>query len=129
VQGAAPPPDVDLPRQREIVDAFIAAARGGNIDELVAVLDPDVVLRADTGAAPSDEVHGAREVAGRALMFSHLAPFARRALVNGTPGIVTVRDGEPLAVMGITIAHEKIVALDILADPERLAGLDVTILD
>jgi RNA polymerase sigma-70 factor (ECF subfamily) len=130
VQGTAPAPDADTIRQREVVDAFLAAARGGDFDALLAVLDPDVVLRADTGAGPagvSRLVRGARAVAERALTFQRLARFARPALVNGAVGVVTVPDGEPVAVMGFTIRRGKIVEIDILADPARLRRLDIAI--
>ncbi|KEF07077.1 MULTISPECIES: sigma-70 family RNA polymerase sigma factor [Streptomyces] len=125
VRGTATP-DTDLARQREVVDAFMAASRGGDFEALVAVLDPDVVLRADTGAGfpgLAATARGAREVAGRAFMFRRFAHFARPALVNGAMGIVTVADRGPVSVMGLTIAGGKIVAIDILADPERLRGL------
>ena len=125
-------PTRDLDRQREVVDAFLAASRGGDFDALLAVLDPDVVLRAEGGAAPafaSREVRGARAVAERALSFSRLAEHARPALVNGTVGLVTAPNGQPVAVMGLTIANGKIVEMDILADPERLRRLDFAFLE
>ncbi|HEV8582148.1 MAG TPA: RNA polymerase sigma factor SigJ [Thermoanaerobaculia bacterium] len=133
VRGAAPVPDADLTRQREVVGAFLAAARGGDFDALLAVLDPDVVLRADRGAAPPGalrEIRGARAVAEQALTFARLAQSARGVLVNGAPGIVSwLPDGRPLSVMGFTVARGKIVAIDILADPARLRQLDLTDLD
>lgn len=132
VQGATPAPDTDLARQREVVDAFLAASRGGDFEGLLAVLDPEVVLRADAGAAPdglSKLVRGARAVVEQALTFSGFAPFARPALVNGTPGLVTAQGGQPLAVMGFTLAHGKIVEINILADLARLSRLDLSILD
>lgn len=133
VQGTATVPDADLGRQREVVEAFLAAARGGDFEALVAVLDPDVVLRADAGAglagAMSKVVHGAAAVAGNALMFHRTARLARPALVNGAAGIVSVEDGRPVGVMGFTISDGKIVAIDILADPVRLARLDLAVLD
>ena len=132
VRGAAPVPDPDLERQREVVDAFMAASREGDFDALVAVLDPNVVLRADGGAERaglSKEVRGARAVAEQALLFRHLGEFARPALVNGAAGLVTAPDGKPFSVLGFTIAHGKIVEMDILADPERLRELDLTVLD
>jgi RNA polymerase sigma-70 factor (ECF subfamily) len=133
VQGAATVPDPDLGRQREVVDAFLAAARGGDFEALVAVLDPDVVLRADAGAglgaAVSKVVHGAAAVAGNALMFHRAARQARPALVNGAAGLVTVENGRLVGVMGFTIRDGKVVALDILADPVRLARLDLAVLD
>ena len=132
VRGAAPAPDPDLERQREVVDAFMAASREGDFDALVAVLDPDVVLRADGGALRADlskEVRGAQEVASQALMFRRMGEFARPALVNGAPGLVTVPEGKPFSVLGFTIVDGKIVEMDILADPERLSQLDLTVLD
>jgi RNA polymerase sigma factor (sigma-70 family) len=132
VQGAAAAPDADLSRQREVVDAFIAAARGGDLEGLVAVLDPDVVLRADTGARHAGalrEIHGARAVGEQALTFKRMSRFARPALVNGAMGVVAAPDGQPTSVMGLTIVRGMIVEIDILADPERLRRLDLTLLD
>lgn len=131
LQGA-PVPDTDPVRQRAVVDAFLAAARGGDFDALVAVLDPDVVLRADTGALPagaSTMVRGAETVAGRVLGYARLARFAQRALVNGAAGVVAISEGQLLSVMGVTIRQGTIVEIDILADRERLAGLVVENLD
>jgi RNA polymerase sigma factor (sigma-70 family) len=130
VQGERTVPDADLGRQREVVDAFMAAARGGDFTALVAVLDPDVVLRADMGAAPgaSREVRGAEAVAGQALMYTRLGVLAQPALINGVPGAVSVRDGKTIAVGAYTVSGGKIVAIDILADPERLSQLDLTVL-
>jgi RNA polymerase sigma-70 factor, ECF subfamily len=127
VQGSAPVPDTDLSRQREIVDAFLAAARDGDFDALVSLLDPDVVLRADNGAVPGGGarlVQGARNVAAGALSFSRLARFARPALVNGAAGLVAAPEGQPFSVLGFTITDGKIVEIDILADPDRLRRLD-----
>ena len=127
--GTAPAPDADLARQREIVDAFLAAAREGDFGALLAVLDPDVVLRADAGAGPmgpSRLVHGSRAVAGQTLGFARFARFARPVLVNGTPGLIAAPDGQPISVMGVTIRGDKIVEIDVLADPERLRRLDLT---
>ncbi|MFD0205550.1 MULTISPECIES: sigma-70 family RNA polymerase sigma factor [Saccharothrix] len=131
VQGGAPVPD-DLPRQREVVDAFTAAARGGDFEALLAVLDPDVVLRVDFGALKPDltaVVRGAEEVARRALMFRQPAGVSFRVLVNGGMGILTAPGGTPASVMGFTVSGGRIVAIDVLADPERLAGLDLSALD
>ncbi|HEY1687553.1 MAG TPA: sigma-70 family RNA polymerase sigma factor [Solirubrobacteraceae bacterium] len=132
VRGAAPVPDADLDAQWEVVDAFLAAARDGNFDALVAVLDPDVVLRADGGALSgmSHRVQGAEAVASQALMFRQTESTVQftRALINGAAGIVSVRDGRPFTVLGYTIKGGQIVEIDILADPERLAQLDLTIL-
>jgi len=132
VQGENTVPDADLDTQREVVDAFLAAARDGDFDALVAVLDPDVVLRADLGALPgggSREVRGAAAVAGQALTYSQLGLLVQPALVNGAAGAVSTRDGEPFSVGGFTVRGGKIVEIDILADPERLRQVDLTILD
>jgi RNA polymerase sigma factor (sigma-70 family) len=132
VRGAAPSPDTDLARQREVVKAFLLASRGGDFEALLAVLDPDVVLRADSGlvrAGLSREVRGARAVAEQAFTFSRLSPFARPALVNGAAGVVVAPGGKPYAVMGFTVRGGKIVEIDILVDPERLSQLDPAILE
>jgi RNA polymerase sigma-70 factor (ECF subfamily) len=129
VQGAVTP-DVDLDRQWDVVEAFLAAARDGDFDALVAVLDPDVVLRADAGALPmSQEIRGAERVAGQAFMWSRVDLTMRRALVNGAAGMVTLRDGRPFSVAAVTVRNGRIVELDFLADPERVAQLDLTVLD
>jgi RNA polymerase sigma factor (sigma-70 family) len=121
-------PDADLETQRKVVEAFMAASREGDFDALVAVLHPDVVLRADAGAG-APVVRGAREVAGRALFFSRRGLVVRLALVNGAIGAVSTRDGELFAVAGMTIRGGRIVEMDILADRDRLARLDLTFLD
>ncbi len=129
VQGA-PTPDVDLTRQREVVDAFFAAARDGDFDALVAVLDPDVVLRSDGGPTRPDAtvlVHGAAEVAGRATGYSRLSPYVRPALVNGVAGVVVAPRGRPFSVMAFTVRGAQIVEIDVLVDPERLGRLDLPI--
>jgi RNA polymerase sigma-70 factor (ECF subfamily) len=122
VRGQAPEPDADLTRQQEVVAAFLAASRSGDLDGLLAVLDPDVALRVDQGAG-IHVVRGAAAVAGQALTFARLAPFARPAVVNGTAGVVTVVDGRVVSVMAVTVRDGRIVELDILADSDRLAGL------
>ena len=120
-------------RQREVVDAFLAAARDGDFDALLAVLDPDVVLRADGGVARAGVVaRGARRrrrSRGRRSASGGWRASARRALVNGDAGLVALPGDEPFAVIGFTIADGRIVEIDILADPERLRRLDVTVLD
>jgi RNA polymerase sigma factor (sigma-70 family) len=131
VQGATVP-DTDLAGQREVVDAFFAAARDGDFDALVAVLDPDVVLHSDGGAArpgASMVVHGAEAVAARAFTYARLSPFVRPALVNGAAGVVVAPHGRPFSVMGFTVAGGKIVEIDAIADPERLRRLDLAVLD
>ncbi len=122
-------PDADLDAQREVVEAFLAAARDGDFDRLVAVLDPDVVLRADFGAAASREVRGATAVIGQATFYSQLGLEMKPALINGAVGVVTTRDGRPFSVGGFTVRHGRIVEMDWLADPVRLRELDLTILD
>ncbi|MFI0742843.1 RNA polymerase sigma factor SigJ [Streptomyces sp. NPDC021100] len=130
VQGSAPAPDPDLGRQRRVVDAFLAAARGGDLDALVDLLDPDVVARSDGGAARTfNVVRGAEAVARQASRFARVAEAARPALVNGAAGVVATAGGTPFSVMAFTVVADRIVALDILTDPERLAALDLAVLD
>ncbi|AZP21927.1 sigma-70 family RNA polymerase sigma factor [Streptomyces aquilus] len=130
VKGAAPSAEPDLGRQRQVVEAFMSAARGGDFEALLAVLDPDVVLRADSGAlvggaAVSKLVRGARPVAEQAMLFRQFAQFAELALVNGAIGVFNAQEGQLLSVMGVTVVDGRITELHILADPERLARLDV----
>jgi RNA polymerase sigma factor (sigma-70 family) len=132
VQGEAPAPDPDLGRQREVVDAFFAAARDGDFDRLVAVLDPDVVLRADRGGRRPDAVQtlrGSRTVASQARRYAHLADSTRPALVNCAVGAVVAPGGRPFAVIGFTVARGRIAEIDILADPARVRELDLTVLE
>jgi RNA polymerase sigma factor (sigma-70 family) len=132
VQGETTVPDPDVDTQREVVDAFLAAAREGDFEALLVVLDPDVIQRTDVGALPigaSGVDHGAATVARQAIAFSRPDLEVRRALVNGAAGIVTLRDGKPFAISGFTIRKRRIVEIDILADPERLNQLDLPILD
>lgn len=129
VRGAAPAPDADLTAQWEVVEAFLAAARDGDFDALVAVLDPDVVLRADGGLTGlSQHVQGAETVARQALMWSRVDLTMRRALINGAAGMVAFLHGEPFSIAAVTVRNGKIVELDFLADPERIARLDLTVL-
>ena len=129
VQGERTAPDPDLDRQREVVDAFLAAAREGDFDALVAILDPDVVLHADLGGGVTQEIRGAEAVARRAQAFSRLDLLVRPALINGAVGAVSMRDGRPFSVGAVTVRDGRIVELDFLSDPERLARLDLTVLD
>jgi RNA polymerase sigma-70 factor, ECF subfamily len=132
VQGAAAVPDTDLTRQREVVDAFFAASREGDFEALVAVLDPDVVVRSDGGVArpgASFVMRGAEEVAASALTFRRLSPFVRPALVNGAAGVVVAPHGRPFSVLAFTVRNGKIVEIDAIADSERLARLDLAGLD
>ncbi len=130
VQGATEP-DRDLLRQRQVVDAFLAAAREGDFDALLTVLDPDVALRVDAGAlAGAKVVRGAAAVAEQALAFGRrYGPIARRVLVNGAAGVVATDAGRTYSVVGFTLRRGKIGEIDILADPERLGRLDLGALD
>jgi RNA polymerase sigma factor (sigma-70 family) len=116
-------PDVGLDAQHEVVDAFLAAARDGDFERLVAALDPDVVLRADMGPGRWREVRGREAVAGQAGAFSQLGLETRPAVVNGVAGTVALRDGRPFSVSAVTVRDGRIVAMDILADPDRLDRL------
>ncbi|WP_037312415.1 sigma-70 family RNA polymerase sigma factor [Amycolatopsis orientalis] len=129
LQGSPTVPDADLARQREVVDAFFAAARGGDFDSLVSVLDPDVVLRAEGGVVPAGttrSVRGAATVASQALMFRQAGTggVLRPVLVNGVAGMVVTRDGVPQTLFAFTVVAGKIAAIDLIADPDRLATLD-----
>jgi RNA polymerase sigma factor (sigma-70 family) len=132
VRGTQPPaPDPDLARQRDVVDAFFLAARRGDFDALVALLDPDAVLRADFGArrrAASRVVHGAAAVAGQALMAALPTAHLHPALVNGAAGVVVTVAGRPFAVMGFTVAGGRIVEIDAIADPERVRRIAAAVL-
>jgi RNA polymerase sigma-70 factor, ECF subfamily len=129
VKGERAVPDPDLERQREVVDAFLAAAREGDFDGLLAILDPDVVLRADLGGGVTREVRGALAVAEQAQAYSQLGLTVVPALINGAVGAITTRDGRPFSVGAITVSDGRIVEMDFLADPERLARLDLTVLE
>jgi RNA polymerase sigma factor (sigma-70 family) len=122
-------PDADLGAQREVVDAYIAASREGDFERLVSLLDPDVVLRADFGRDSGlQEVRGIEAVLQRATFYSRMGLDMRPALVNGAVGGVALRDGRPFSVGAFTIRDGKIVELDFLVDPVRLAALDLTVL-
>ncbi|MEU8622006.1 sigma-70 family RNA polymerase sigma factor [Streptomyces sp. NPDC048623] len=138
VQGATPAtPAPDATRQREVVNAFLAASQGGDFDGLLAVLDPDVVLRVDAGtltgaltgvptAAASKLVRGAEAVTAQALTFARFRHSSRPVTVNGAAGLVSLVDGAPVGLMAFTIVEDRIVRIDIVANPERLAALGVT---
>jgi RNA polymerase sigma-70 factor, ECF subfamily len=127
VRGAAPVPDADLTTQWEVVEAFLAAARDGDFDALIAVLDPEVVLRADFGLAGIPlHVQGAETIASRALLWSRVDLTMRRVLINGAAGVVTFLHGRPFSIAALTVKEGKIVEIDFLADPERIAQLDLT---
>ena len=127
VRGAAPVPDPDLTAQWEAVEAFLAAAREGDFDALVAVLDPDIVLRADGGLTGiSQHIRGAETIASQALLWSRIDLTMRRALINGAAGIVAFRRGRPFSIAAVTVKNGKIAEIDFLADPDRIAQLDLT---
>jgi RNA polymerase sigma-70 factor (ECF subfamily) len=127
VRGAAPAPDVDLARQREVVDAFLAASRSGDFDALLAVLDPDVVFRVDAGAdspLARQPVTGAEAVARTVLARgSRFAPLARPAVVNGVAGLIIGPERRPIAVVAMTVAGGKVATIDLVIDPDKLRGL------
>jgi ketosteroid isomerase-like protein len=129
VEGVATTPDADLGEQREVVDAFFAAARHGDFEALVAVLDPDVVARADGGPGASVITRGAAAVAGNAMAYAQPPEISRPVLVNGVPGVVVAPAGRVVSVLAFTVRGGKVVALDALTDPERLGRLDLTALD
>ncbi|NUT94508.1 MAG: DUF4440 domain-containing protein, partial [Saccharothrix sp.] len=131
VRSGTPVPD-DLSRQREVVSAFMAAARGGDFDALLAVLDPDVVLRVDFGALKPDRpavVRGAAAVASQAIMFSSLERQGRQVLVDGGLALLSTQDGEPKSLLGMTVSGGRIVAMHVLADPDRVRDLELTELE
>ena len=124
--GSATEAETDPARQREVLGAFLAASRDGDFAGLLAVLDPDVVLRADGGSGPfgpSRLLRGASEVAAQAMSYAPMARFAQPVLVNGSPGHLIARDGRPLVVIGVTSRNGKITEINILADPDRLSRL------
>jgi RNA polymerase sigma-70 factor (ECF subfamily) len=129
VRAQAPVPDPDLARQRAVVDAFFAASRNGDFDALVAVLDPDVVLRSDGGTARprlTMVLRGTDAVAGQALASGRLSPFVRPALINGAAGVVVAANERTLFIMAFTVTGGRIAAIDVIADPDRLATVDLT---
>jgi RNA polymerase sigma-70 factor (ECF subfamily) len=132
VRGGRKVPEADRARQKEVVEAFLAASRNGDFDALIAALDPDVVLRADRVAARSKvalEIRGASAVVKRARAYSGGAPSTRLLLVNGTVGAAWYQDGQPVVVFAYTVEDRKIVEIEMIADPERLRRLDLAALD
>ena len=124
-------PDRDVARQREVVDAFFAAAQGGDFDALVAVLDPDVVSRIDAGAGaliPSGVLHGAATVARQTLAIASIAAPKHPVLVNGAAGVIITLGGQPVAVMGFTVSGGKVVEINSIVDPDRIRRLDLSVL-
>jgi RNA polymerase sigma factor (sigma-70 family) len=128
VQGARPEPDVGLSAQRRVVDAFLAAAREGDFDALLELLDPEVVLRVDAGPGSTlarPPIVGAEAVIAEAQRWSAMAPLSRPAIVNGAAGAVVGRPGRPFAVLGFTVANGRITALDFVVDPAKLARVTI----
>jgi RNA polymerase sigma-70 factor, ECF subfamily len=132
IQGTAKVPNPDLARQRQVVEAFLAASRSGDMNALLAVLDPDVVRRTDRAPLPAGiaaEIRGARAVAEETRTNSQRARFAQPALVNGAPGIVVGKRGQLELVLRLTIRDQKITEIDVITDPARLRQLDLAILE
>ena len=132
LRGGATVPDSDLTRQHEVVEAFLAAARRGDFEALLAALDPDVLVRADRAAVPAGatrEVRGARAVAEQALLFSRRARFAQPAFVNGAIGVVVAPRGQLIMVMAFKFTSQRIAEVDIIADPAHLRQIDLAVLD
>jgi RNA polymerase sigma factor (sigma-70 family) len=125
VRDGAPAPDPDLTRQRAVVDAYFAASRDGDLDALVAVLDPDVVLRAHRSDGDPLELHGAAQVAEGAMHARRFAPYVRAALINGAAGVVAFDGDRPFAVLAFTVINDHAVAIDVFNDPELVAKLDL----
>jgi RNA polymerase sigma factor (sigma-70 family) len=129
VQGASPTPDADLAEQRRVVEAFTRAARGGDLAALIEVLDPDVVVRTDGGTLrPSMVLRGREAVAKGAMAFQRLGAHSVDAIINGAPGAVAMLDGKPISMAVFTVAGGRVVEMNILADPERIARMDLTVL-
>jgi RNA polymerase sigma-70 factor (ECF subfamily) len=125
VRETAPAPDRDLTRQHAVVEAYFAAARDGDLDALVAVLDPDVVLRAHRRDGNPFELRGAARVAQGAMTARRFAPYVRPALINGAAGVVAFDGGRPFAVLACTVVRDRAVATDVFNDPELVAKLNI----
>ncbi|MFF1878582.1 sigma-70 family RNA polymerase sigma factor [Leifsonia sp. NPDC058230] len=126
--SSAPTPDPDLARQRQVVDAFFAAAREGDFEALIGVLAPDVVLRSDGGSGrpvATEIIRGATALARQAVTWGQLSPFAHPALVNGAAGVVVAPKKQPVSIMAFVVQNGRIAAVDVLADPERLRTLEL----
>lgn len=126
VQGSAPKPDPDLAEQRRVVDAFLAAARAGDFDALIAVLDPDVVFRIDTPAQDRAPIEGAEAVANQILTRGRpFAPMGRPAIVNGGAGVIVMPGKRPFAVVGFTVVGGRIAEIDVIANPAKLRTVEI----
>jgi RNA polymerase sigma-70 factor, ECF subfamily len=124
--------DADLPRRRKVVEAFLAASRGGDFEALLTLLDPDVVLHADRFVGPSPApvvLRGVESVRQGALLASDRARASELVLVDGAPGLLMVREGRPAVVLAFRVDDDRITGIDVIADPERLAGLELAVLD
>jgi hypothetical protein len=122
-------PDPDLVQQREVVEAFLAALRAGDFEGLLAVLDPDVVVRADMASGAPTEIRGAAVWAKGAVAYGHMARLTQPALVDGAIGVVMAPQGRVVRALQFTIAHGKITAIEVIGNPARLGELDVSIVD
>ena len=122
-------PDADLARQREVVEAFVAALRAGDFEGLLAVLDPDLVVRADMPGAPRSEIRGAAAWAKGAISYGHLVQLTQFALVNGAIGVVVAPKGRLVRALSFTIANGKITKIEVIGNPARLSELDVSFVD
>ena len=130
VRGARPEPDAEPGARRAVVDAFLAAARGGDLETLVSLLAPDVVVRIDSGTVrPRTVLEGREAVAQGAMTFARVAELTRPALVNGLPGAAAFRDGRVVSVAAFTVTDGQITALEIVSDPERIGRIDPAVLD
>ena len=129
IRGANTTPDADAAAQHEVVEAFLAAARHGDFDALVAMLDPDIVRREDTGTGTIVELRGAENVARKAKAFAQLGLVVRPALVNGAAGWVALLDGDVYAIVALTLQNGRIATMDVLLDRARLARLDLSVFD
>ncbi|MEV5717511.1 sigma-70 family RNA polymerase sigma factor [Amycolatopsis mediterranei] len=130
VKGGAPA-DPDLPRRRKVVEAFLAASRGGDFEALLALLDPDVVLHADRFAGPTPApvvLRGVESVRRGAILASERARASELALVDGAPGLLMVREGRPAVVLAFRVGDDRITGIDVIADPDRLAALELAVL-
>jgi RNA polymerase sigma-70 factor (ECF subfamily) len=132
VRGTSGVPEARLGRQRKVAEAFLAASRGGDLTALLAVLDPDVILNADAKASPGGvptTLHGAAVVANGARAASRYSRFSRLALVNGSPGVLLAPRGRLALALAFTIPEDRITQIDVIADPDHLASLELAVLD
>jgi len=129
VRGGATAPGPEMAKQREVIEAFVSALRAGDFEGLLAVLDPDLVVRADMAPGASTEIRGAAAWARGAVAYGHLAQMTRPAFVNGAIGIVVAPKGRLVRALRFTIADGRITAIDVIGNPARLAELEVSVID